>query len=517
MNRLMSRQRPLVVALAALLLTLAPFASRAAMVPFSADTDTSHHIIAVGAYHSIALRSNGTVWAWGHNDWGRLGNGTNIISSDVPVPVSNLTGVTAVAASYGHSLALKSDGTVWAWGRNFEGQLGNGTSTNSNVPVQVSNLTGVIAVAAGGGHSLALKSDGAVWAWGQNDSGQLGNGTSTNSNVPVQVSNLTGVIAVAAGGGHSLALKSDGTVWAWGQNVFVPVQVSNLTGVVGIADGWGHSLALKSDGTVWAWGQNDSGELGNGTFVSSNVPVQVSNLTSVVGIATGGYHSLARKSDGTVWAWGRNTYGELGNGTNIINSNVPVQVSGLTGAVAVAGGLYSLSLALKSDGTVWAWGGNDYGQLGNGTTVNSSVPVEVMHRTSILHVSVDGPSPRAGFAMVAVPDACFDQQGGSISGSFANCPKLSVDPVLTNTSGDADLSVVVPAGGAKLRVIGLRSSDSRGALTGKTPTIVPDQETKLSAHQTKSIAAATWFISGLGLICAGVAAFLIRLAVSVLV
>jgi hypothetical protein len=157
------------------------------------------------------LKNDGTVWAWGRNDYGQLGNGTNT-NSNLPVPVSGLSGVTDIAGGFYHSLALKNDWTVWAWGYNNDGELGNGTNTNSNVPVQVVTslggpaLSGITDIAGGGLHSLALKSDGTVWAWGRNSEGELGKGTNTNSKVPVQVSGLTGVTAIAGGGYHSLAI-----------------------------------------------------------------------------------------------------------------------------------------------------------------------------------------------------------------------------------------------------------------------------------------------------------------------
>ncbi|MBI2916825.1 MAG: S8 family serine peptidase [Chloroflexi bacterium] len=352
--------------------------------------------------------ASGEAWAWGNNSEGQLGDGTTI-QRNAPVQVSGLAGVTDVAGGGWHSLALSSAGTVWAWGWNDQGQLGDGTTTGRTTPVQVSGLTGVAAVAVGDYyHSLALKSDGTVWAWGWNYHGQLGDGTTTDRHTPVPVSGLTGVVAIAAGGYHSLALKSDGTVWAWGgndngqlgddtqTNRTTPVQVSGLTDVTAIAAGGYYSLALKSDGTVWAWGRNVVGELGDGTTTGRTTPVQVSGLTGATAIAAGGYHSLALKSDGAVWAWGYNNHGQLGDGTTT-NRHTPVQVSGLTGVTTfAAGGLHSL--ALRSDGTVWAWGYNNNGQLGDGSTTNRHTPVPVSGLTGVTAIAA---GPFHGLAVKA--------------------------------------------------------------------------------------------------------------------
>ena len=295
---------------------------------------------------------------------------------------------TIIAGGYYYSLAICSDSTVRAWGNNLYGQLGNGTNTSSNVPILVSSLTGITAISIGDNHSLALKNDSTVWAWGYNGVGQLGNGTNTDSNIPVPISSLTGIITIATGAYyHSLAIFNDSTARAWGYNLYgqlgngtntdsnVPVPVSALTGITAISGGWRHSLALKNNGTVWAWGINNYGELGNGTNTDSNIPVPVSSLTGIIAISSGEEHSLALKNDGTVWAWGYNLKGRLGNGTNT-DSNVPVQVTGLTGVSAIAG-CGGHSLALKNDGTVWAWGYNYNGQLGNGNNTDSNVPVQV--------------------------------------------------------------------------------------------------------------------------------------------
>jgi len=356
---------------------------------------------------SASQVSADAVVAWGYNNNGQLGNGTTT-DSNVPVPVSDLgDDVTAVTMNYQHSLAIKN-GTVWAWGYNGSGQLGNGTTTNSSVPVQVSSLTsGITAVASGDDHSLAIQ-NGSVWAWGMNYYSQLGDGTTVfQRNVPVQVSGLTSsMTAIAGGGEHSLAIQNGG-LWAWGNNGYgqlgdgtttnrnVPVQVSGLTnGVTVVAGGYMHSLAIQN-GAVWAWGRNNYGQLGNGTtsgYSANKIPAQVSGLTSsVTAIAGGMYHSLAVKEDSTVWAWGYNLYGQLGDGTTT-QRNAPVQVSGLANIVAIAAGDYS-SYALSADGSIWSWGYNTYGQLGIGVTGGSySTPQHVL--------------PPAGYKFTSIGTSC---------------------------------------------------------------------------------------------------------------
>jgi alpha-tubulin suppressor-like RCC1 family protein len=230
----------------------------------------------------------------------------------MPSPVANLGSVVSFAGGALFSLAARPDGSVWTWGSNNLGQLGNGSSgpLPAPTPARVSGLFPATSVSAGGKHALARRSDGTVWAWGRNNFGQIGDGTNTNRNVPVDVSGLGGVAAIAGGAEHSLALKTDQTVWAWGDNSDgqlgngtyagsnVPVQVTGLTGVAAIACGYHHSLAQKADGTVYAWGWNGFRQLGNGSSAAdSPVPVQVTDLTNVAAIAGGGFHNLARKAE----------------------------------------------------------------------------------------------------------------------------------------------------------------------------------------------------------------------------
>ena len=329
--------------------------------------------VSAGSNHRLALKSDGTVWAWGGNTYGQLGDGT---TSDrtTPTQVSGLRDIIAISCGEHYSLALKSDGTVWAWGFNEYGQLGDGTTTNRKTPIQVSGISSITAIAGITHHSLALKSDGTVWAWGYNYYGQLGDGTYTDRTSPVQVSELIDIIAVAGCAQSSLALKPDGTIWAWGDNVKsgTPVQANGLSSITAIAGGQWFNLALRSDSTVWAWGANGYGQLGDGTTTDRETPVQVIDLSGVTTIACGFDFSLALKSDGTAWAWGWNYYGQLGDGTGT-DRNTPVQVSGLSDIIDISGG-HDHSIALKSDGTVWAWGN---GPLGDGTTNGSRTPVQV--------------------------------------------------------------------------------------------------------------------------------------------
>jgi alpha-tubulin suppressor-like RCC1 family protein len=261
---------------------------------------------AAGGAHTLALLADSTVRAWGLNGLGQLGDGTGI-DSDVPVTVTGLSGVVAIAAGLEHSLALKADGTVWAWGSNSFGQLGDGTIVGRLAPVQVTGLSGVVAIATGASswHSLAVKTDGSVWAWGWNGWGQLGDGTYIDRLAPVQVAGLADVKSVAAGTGHSVALRIDGAVRTWGLNnhgqlgngtmidTVSPVPVASLTGITSVSAGQTHTVVLRADGTVWSWGANGfSGQLGDGTLVDRPSPVQVVGLSRVTAVATGGQHSV---------------------------------------------------------------------------------------------------------------------------------------------------------------------------------------------------------------------------------
>ncbi|PWU16938.1 MAG: hypothetical protein C5B50_12325 [Verrucomicrobia bacterium] len=346
-------------------LTLNPLAPLSNSVPASATT-----VAASG--HSLFLRSDGSLWAMGDNYAGQLGDSTSI-AHYMPEPIV-AGGVIAVAAGLAHSLFLKSDGSLWAMGDNQYGQLGDGTSDNRASPVRIV-AGGVTAIAAGTYHSLFVKSDGSLWAMGWNGSGQLGDGTTTGADSPEQIV-PAGVTAIAGGYTHSLFLKSDGSLWAMGSNAHgelgdgttadstIPKQIMS-DGVARIAAGYSYSFFAKTNGSLWAVGNNSDGQLGDGTMSNAQSPEQIV-AGGVTAIATGGtwdFHSLFLKSDGSLWAFGDNGYGELGDGTTNV-SLIPEQIV-CAGVTAIACGLVH-SLFVRSDGSLWAMGADYTGQLGDG-------------------------------------------------------------------------------------------------------------------------------------------------------
>jgi alpha-tubulin suppressor-like RCC1 family protein len=325
--------------------------------------------------------------AWGDNSGGELGDG-GFRQRSSPSAVSKLKGVEHFSAGYRFNLALLRGGTVKAWGENQFGELGNGTTASGVVPVPVKGLKHVVAVAAGGGHSLALLSDGHVMAWGYNHFGQLGDGTTKNRSTPVRVKGLTGVKAIAAGQLDSVALLDDGTVMTWGDNrdgelgdgtvddSSVPVAVRGLQGVRAIAAGAMFNVALLGDGTVAAWGNGEQGELGNGFMGSRLAPVAVKGLSGVSAVSAGGEFVLAKLKGGQAMAWGSNAFGQLGDPSAGSGSDVPISIAGLPHVRSlVAGGLSGF--AVLSSGHAKSWGSNAFGQLGNGTTTDSSTPLRV--------------------------------------------------------------------------------------------------------------------------------------------
>ena len=396
--------------------------------------------IAVGNGFSFAIEADGSLWAWGNNEYGRLGDGTRTIREESPtpyifddfvgeilvdnnrkIPVKIMDSVVSVSAGFDHAMAIKTDGSLWAWGWNGDGRLGNGYIANESstiedriqtVPIKI--MEDVVSVSVGSSHTMAIKTDGSLWAWGHNDSGQLGDGTFTtlgNDNgrrTPVKI--MDSVAFVSAGYRHTMAIKTDGSLWAWGWNSSgqlgsggggnvpgtmggpiqtVPIQI--MEDVTSVSAGTYHTMAIKTDGSLWAWGSNYSGELGDGTatgrdenfdVIDNNRLSPVKVMDSVISVSVGHSHTMAIKADGSLWAWGSNDHGLIGAETTARPEDaaparyaqLPIKI--MDSVISISTGTHTL--ALKADGSVWAWGSNTYGQLGDGTTKNRLFPVQII-------------------------------------------------------------------------------------------------------------------------------------------
>jgi len=295
-----------------------------------------------GENFTIVFTEDGDIFAFGDNLYGQLGDGTTI-RRESPIKISSSAHINPekIACGNYHAVAL-SGGRVFAWGRNSEGELGNGNKNDSSTPLLVSSLINIVDVAAGGLYTLAVDTNGAIWAWGKNDHGQLGNGETRDSLIPSRVTGLDNyrAIKVAAGKQHSLAVFDSGIVAAWGYNFngqigdgsetdrHTPIIIDDIKDVTDVCAGEAHSVALKNDGTVWTWGGNQYGQLGIGSTDSYNTPQEVKfpeEGVSVKGIACGANFTMALDSKGYLWMWGRGEDGEIGNGETE-NTDAPIKV-----------------------------------------------------------------------------------------------------------------------------------------------------------------------------------------------
>ncbi len=352
--------------------------------------------VTTGQSHSCALTNSGGVKCWGFNFYGQLGDGSNNTIA-VPVDVSGLaSGVVAIAAGANHTCALTNGGGVKCWGLNTNGQLGNASNSDSNIPVNVNGLlNGVSGIGAGGAHTCSQLSAGGGKCWGSNTGGQLGNGSTSDSNIPVNINTLSGVLnAIDGGDEHTCALTNSGGMFCWGRNnngrlgdgTFAdktsPVQVSGLTsGVTAVSIGAQHSCAVLNEG-LKCWGNNSYGQLGDGTTTGQPSPTDVSGLSSgVVTVSGGEGHTCAVLSSGGLRCWGYNFYGQLGDGTSGLYL-APVTVSGLSSGVNAISAGDSHTCVLTSGGGLKCWGGNNVGQLGNGSNTPSNLPLDVSGLTS---------------------------------------------------------------------------------------------------------------------------------------
>ena len=335
-------------------------------------TLTNWKQLSAGPYASMGVKTDGTLWGWGANGQGNLGNGA-VANISSPVQIGLLTNWKQVVTSQSQSLAVKTDGTLWAWGFNNHGQVGNNSVSSYSSPIQIGALTNWKQVAIGGTNngsdlfqSFGIQSNGTLWAWGNNAFGYLGNNTITSYSSPIQVGTLTNWRYVAASVNHVAAVKTDGTLWAWGYNALgglgngsiayysSPIQVGALTTWQYVACGYQSTYGIQSNGTLWAWGQNNIGNLGNGTTSYYSSPIQIGALTnwkyvsasnSFNNITSNSYSGAgAIKTDGTLWVWGNNGNGQLGIG-NTTNYSSPIQVGTLTTWKTIQVGYQVLAIA----------------------------------------------------------------------------------------------------------------------------------------------------------------------------
>ena len=323
-------------------------------------------MISCGEYHTLAIKSDGSLWAWGSNSSGQLGDGTKTTRY---FPVKIMDQVVSISAGHYYSMAIKTDDSLWAWGWNYRGQLGNGTNekeTKQLLPTKI--MDSVLLVSIANHHGMAIKSDGSLWAWGENEDGELGDGTTIDRHSPVKIMNEVAV--VSTNGSYSMALKKDGSLWNWGYmwhdhtKRHTPEKL--MDSVVAIAND-GYSAAVKSDGTWWFWGFVDP----HAYYPS---PIQI--MDSVMSISGGNGHIMAIKSDSSLWTW-ETAFGSSGRslfGGHMSNDMLPIKIMDSVVSVSVGG---HHILIVKSDGSLWAAGYNDDGQFGNGTTFSSIKPVQI--------------------------------------------------------------------------------------------------------------------------------------------
>ncbi|MDF1883123.1 hypothetical protein JHD49_04150, partial [Sulfurimonas sp. SAG-AH-194-C21] len=334
-------------------------------------TDNNWSSIDAGINFTSTIKNDGTLWAWGDNAYGQLGDGTTIyVPSPKKIGVDN--NWSSVSAGLYHTVTLKTDGTLWAWGRNLYGQLGDTTTTDSASPTQIGSDTTWTSVVASN-HTMALKTepvDGNVtlWAWGLNDSGQLGDTTTTNATSPTLIPSDINWTSVSTGAGHTVAIKSDGTLWTWGDNAYSqlgdgntidvtsPTQIGTATNWSNVSAGLYHTSAIKTDGTLWAWGYNGFGQLGDSSITDVTSPKQIGTATNWSNVSAGRHSTVALKSDNTLWAWGDNGSGQLSGGTTAQFLS-PTQIGIANNWKSITSG-WQHTVALKSDNTLWNWGLN---------------------------------------------------------------------------------------------------------------------------------------------------------------
>jgi len=346
------------------------------------------------------------LYSWGLNSQGQLGQ-NNLIYRSSPVQVGADGTWADIATRGGFTFVTKTTGSLWCWGSNNVGQLGLNDKVYRSSPVQIGALTTWASLySSGSNNGYAIKTDGTFWAWGANGYGQLGQNNTIYRSSPVQVGTDTNWARIAGGAYHVLAVKTTGTLWSWGDNgrgqlgqniaytvkLSSPVQVGSGTTWSKVACCDTASIATKTDGTMWSWGYNNNGQLGlntQGTYTERSSPVQIGSLTTWANVFASGNAVIAIKTDGTMWSWGFNGSGQLAQNNRVYRSS-PTQIGALTTWSSVSVGTGDNVGALKTDGTLWAWGYNQFGGLGVNDTTTRSSPIQVGAATSWTKISAGG-------------------------------------------------------------------------------------------------------------------------------
>lgn len=485
----------------------------------AAASGDSFATISAGTSQTTAIKADGSMWAWGE---GFLTEGKAL------VPVKVMDSVAYVSEGTYHGMAIKTDGSLWAWGCNENGELGNGKYKDYYLgyyleysPVKV--MDDVVFVSAGRNHTMAIKSDASLWAWGSNEYGQLGDGTQTigmdnegnfviteNNDKYLPVKVMDNVTFVSAGLCGTMAIKTDGSLWAWGinangqlgggieNNTIIPIKI--MDDVASVSMGIFYTMVIKKDGSLWGWGSNDNGQLGNGKpteYYRDLSPVKV--MDDVVSVSAGWDFTMAIKTDGSLWAWGVNDEGQLGDGTTTIikrdwdygdvtveNNDKYEPIKVMDNVAYVSTGL-KYAVVVKTDGSLWAWGWNDYGQLGDGTTTNKNTPVKIMDGVKLPSNAVAPkpvPTPAPTLAQNSAITVLFKEQKLNLTLPILNINGRTMYPFreCLEAMGTA---VSWDAG----------SKTAKGTLNGKTVEFVIDSGTyKVNGEQMQMDAGVTAFI-----------------------
>jgi alpha-tubulin suppressor-like RCC1 family protein len=428
--------------------------------------------ITFGGGHTTAKKSDGTLWGWGAASYGNLL--TTNDTEPLPIQLGTATDWNQINNGVANTFAIKNNGTLWGCGSNQLGSLGvNSNTQNFTTFQQITTATNWVKVSASYFFTIALKSDGSIWAWGQNDMYQLGNAPATSQQLfPIQVGMATDWVEISSGTNRTaFAIKSNGTIWGWGSNpssiivpgssttsVNTPTQVGTATNWVKLSVGGQHILAQKADSTLWSWGTGPALGVGNSNLVT-NIPQQIS--TEIwKSFCSGSATSFGVRSDGTLWAWGLNTNGQLGDGTST-NRNIPTQIGSDTNwnTVQTRGG--STTIATKTDGTVWYWGRNYYGEFGNGSSYGTTYYTSPQQTPGICVTTLDNPTFEKEVAFSLYPNPARDVVTINYDLAFSDSVVEVYDiagrsiskNVLSSSSGEIQLNTTTYAAGMYIVVV----------------------------------------------------------------